>query len=111
MFRVGQGLLGRVAFRDGGIPEYDRPYLIVYVSDTEIGLLNVSSVAGKESKLLYPTNRNIVKYNPPFRKSSFVKLDSLTYITYVEASAMRVLSGGLALDQHELNSIVASVSF
>ena len=109
MFRVGQGLLGRVAFRDGGIPEYDRPYLIVYVSDTEIGLLNVSSVAGKESKLLYPTNRNIVKYNPPFRKSSFVKLDSLTYISHTEASAMQLLSGGLVLDQDELNLIIANI--
>ncbi len=62
----GQGLLGRVRFRDGATPRYDRPYLVVNVSDTHIEVLNISSTHGKEKKLLYPTNFELVHYNPLF---------------------------------------------
>ena len=101
----GQGLLGRIRFRDGAMPEYDRPYLVVSVSDTYIEILNVSSIRGKEKKLLYPTNFALVHYNPPFLKPSFVKLDSLTRINKSECSRLRLLCGGARLNNDDLNEV------
>ena len=94
----GQGVLGIVRFADGTMPSYDRTYLVVDTDVSGISLLNVSSVAGKERKLLYPTNREIKKFKPPFLKRSFVKLDSLVHITYAEATALKVLHNGASLD-------------
>lgn len=101
----GQGLLGRIRFRDGAMPEYDRPYLVFNVSDTYIEVLNVSSIRGKEKKLLYPTNFALVHYNPPFLKPSFVKLDSLTRINKSECGSLRLLCGGSRLDDVDMNEI------
>ena len=51
MIAIGQGLFGRVRFVDGEFPEYDRPYLVVCSDDDRVGILNVSSVTGKEARL------------------------------------------------------------
>ena len=109
MVRVGQGVLGRVRFRDGGYPQYDRTCLVVEVTPQRVGLLNVSSTAGKEAKLLFSTNRRISRFNPPFLKDSFVKLDSLVYIDHAAASGMRVLCSGQTLDAVELADIIANI--
>lgn len=106
MFLVGQGLYGKIKFVDGIIPQYDRAYLIVEVLTDSVGVLNVSSIAGKEHKLLFPTNKLINKHYPPFLRRSFVKLDSLVYITLAEASNARILDNGTPLDQAELYSIL-----
>lgn len=68
-------------------------------------MLNISTVAGKESKLLLVENKLINKHRPPFLKRSFVKLDSLTHISIQEAQAMRLLDNGQTLDAGELYSI------
>jgi hypothetical protein len=67
--------------------------------------LNVSTVRGKESKLLYRTNFELSEHDPPFPKPSFVKLDSLVSISFEGAKAMRILSGGRVLNDNDLLNI------
>lgn len=109
MIQIGQGVLGRIPFKDGEIPRYDRTYLVVGIDSTNIELLNVSSVIGKEHKLLFPHNKLIVNFNPPFVKSSFVKLDSLTDVPLSMSSSLRILHNGDCLDSTELQSIIDNI--
>ncbi|MDO4952802.1 MAG: hypothetical protein Q4E34_03125 [Synergistaceae bacterium] len=104
-FTEGQGILGRITFKDGTRPEYDRPYLIVAVSADYLELLNISSVKGKEWKLSLPANAEIVNYNPPFLKPSFVKLDSLTRVYADKWHNLKLLADGAVLDRVELEKI------
>lgn len=105
-FIEGQGIFGRVKFKDGTYPLYDRPYLIIKVEKDYVEVLNVSSVKGKERKLAFPTNEKLLKYCPPFLKPSFVKLDSLTCLPKSEWNKFTILSNGLTLDKTELNRIL-----
>lgn len=75
-FAAGQGILGRIPFANGNMPEYDRP--VISVNADYIEVLIISSIKGKERKLLFPSNERLKIYDPPFDKPSFVKLDSLT---------------------------------
>lgn len=109
MVKAGQGLLGRIPFTDGTMPLKPRPYLVVSVTSDTIGLLVVSTVRGKEHKLLFPTNREMNNYNPPFLQRSFAKLDSLQHIPVSRLSEFRVLQGGACLEQEELNAILDGV--
>ena len=111
MYYAGQALLGEVEFVDGAKPEYKRPYLIVEVDNNncKIKILNISSVKGKEHKLKFGTNYEIIKYNPPFRYPSFAKLDSLKEITFADASKMVLLSSGKCLDKQEIIQIRAKL--
>ena len=110
IFKAGQGLFGKIKFVDGTSPAYDRAYLIVSVSQNCISTLNVSSLAGKEHKLLYSTNKEIKNHCPPFIKRTFVKLDSLTYISVNEATSMRLMSNGQVLDTNELEAIISMIA-
>lgn len=110
-FRKGQGILGRIAFADGSIPEYERPYLVVSATEEYIEVLNVSSIKGKERKLAFRTNKRIIKYNPPFMKPTFVKLDSLTRVPNTEWGSLRVLHDGEALDADELAEIIKNIIY
>lgn len=110
MLRVGQGVLGRIKFLDGQIPPYDRTYLVVSVNITQTGFLNVSSIAGKEHKLLYPSNKRITQYNPPFLKESFVKLDSLVFIPNEDTHSLQILHNGDCLQPNELNIILQLIN-
>ncbi len=105
-YRKGQGILGRIRFTDGSMPGYDRTYLIVETGENYIKTLNVSSLRGKEHKLLMPSNIEILNYNPPFLKPSFVKLDSLTKTIVDGHEELRILHGGECLDQNELKNIL-----
>ncbi len=106
MYQVGQGVFGKIRFKDGDMPIYSRPYLIIYVSDEQLGVLNVSSTLGKEHKIIYPTNYSLQNYNPPFIKPSFVKLDSLSYISLDEAANFKLLEDGKCLNQDDLQKII-----
>jgi len=108
-FLEGQGILGKIPFRDGEIPKYDRTYLIVSVAADYIEVLNVSSIQGKERKLAYSTNERLRVYCPPFLKASFVKLDSLTVVPSSEWSTLKVLNNGRQLDSMELARIKAKI--
>lgn len=109
MLEVGQAILGRICYPDGSTPEYSRPYLIVFVSESKVGVLIVSSTKGKERKLIYKTNKRLKKYKPPFLKDSFVKLESLTYIKTSDALSMKLLYNGEKLDRDELKEILDEV--
>lgn len=104
-FIVGQGILGRIPFKDGEIPAYDRTYLIVTVETDYIEVLKVSSIRGKERKLAFRTNEPLRIYCPPFVKPSFVKLDSLTRVPSSEWENLILLNGGKALDYTELERV------
>ena len=78
-FKEGQGVLGKIQFKDGSMPLYDRTYLIVTVAADYIEVLNVSSVRGKERKLAFPTNKKLDSYCPPFLKPSFLKQGGLPH--------------------------------
>ena len=106
-FIEGQGILGRVRFVDGEMPEYDRTYLVVNVDTDYIEVVNVSSIRGKERKLAFSTNERLRVYNPPFVKPSFVKLDSLTKIDRTDWGNIHLLSNGRTLDAGELTRIKA----
>lgn len=105
-FEAGQGVIGSIRFKDGTMPEYRRVYLVVRVEAEYIEVLNLSSVRGKERKLAYDSNRRIIKYNPPFHKPSFVKLDSLIRVAKEDAEELAVLSDGQKLDAEELSAIL-----
>ena len=104
-FIEGHGILGRIRFIDGTMPTYDRTYLVVAVFDEYIQTLNVSSIKGKERKLAFSANERLLKYRPPFRVPSFVKLDSLTNVPKSEWGNLHILDNGQPLDQAELRRI------
>lgn len=108
-YKKGQGILGRIRFKDGSMPKYDRTYLIVETGVNYIKTLNVSGLRGKEHKLLMPSNIEIQNYNPPFQKPSFVKLDSLTKTNVDGSEGLRILHSGQCLDNNELKKILAQL--
>lgn len=108
-FVAGQAFWGRIRFLDGEFPVYDRPYLIVNVDGEYIEILTVSSLAGKEWKLTLPTNREIINYDPPFPKRTFVKLDSLQKTHISNLSNVSMARGGKTLDAAELSEIISEI--
>lgn len=104
-FVEGQGILGKIRFVDGELPEYNRTYLIINVTSEYIEVLNVSSIRGKERKLDFSTNERLRSFKPPFLKPSFVKLDSLTQVKRADWIELQVLHNGATLDQGELDRI------
>ncbi|MCC8061562.1 MAG: hypothetical protein LIO81_12140 [Clostridiales bacterium] len=108
-FAVGQAFWGKIRFPDGKFPDYDRSYLVVGVSEEHIEILTVSSVAGKEWKLTIPTNMEIIKFDPPFPKRTFVKLDSLQKVRVSDLSNVRIGRGGRTLDPTEFSKIVNAI--
>lgn len=108
-FEVGQGVFGKIPFKDGEIPAYKRVYLVVGVTDDYIEVLNISSTQGKERKLAYRTNKKLEKYCPPFDKPSFVKLDSLTRVDKQQCKSLKILFNGEKLDALELAQIIEKI--
>ncbi len=108
-FIAGQAFWGRIRFPDGAFPEYDRPYLIVGIKGDYIEILTVSSVAGKEWKLTLPTNREIFKYDPPFPRRTFVKLDSLQRVHISDLANVSLSRRGRTLDSTELSEIIDAI--
>lgn len=108
-FIAGQAFWGRIRFRDGEFPQYDRPYLVVGVDGEYLKILTASSVVGKEWKLTLPTNKEISKYDPPFPKRTFVKLDSLQRVHISDLSNISMSRGGRTLDAAELSKIINAI--
>lgn len=109
--KIGQAILGKVPFKDGKTPDYARPYLVVRITEEYIFLLVVSSVYGKERKLLMASNKELQNFKPPFAKKTFVKLDSLTKISVSDLDQFRVLHNGEVLNQKELCEIINCLTF
>lgn len=108
-FIVGQAFWGKIQFPDGEFPAYERPYLVVGTEGEYIEILTVSSVAGKEWKLTLPTNREISKYDPPFPRRTFVKLDSLQKVHISDLASVRLAKGGKTLDEAEISEIIKMI--
>lgn len=108
-FLEGQGVFGKIRFRDGAMPAYNRPYLIVGIGADYIDALNVSSENGKVRKLAFQTNKKLRAYRPPFIKPSFVKLDSLTRVYSSDFSGLVLLDNGRTLDKIELEEIKSKI--
>ena len=108
-FIAGQAFWGRIRFPDGEFPAYERPYLVVGADGEYIEILTVSSVVGKEWKLTLPTNKVISKYDPPFPRSTFVKLDSLQRVHISDLASVKLAKGGRMLDATELSEIIKAI--
>lgn len=111
MVTVGQAYFGKISFKDGEIPLYSRPYLVVEVLATGAHVLNVSSTVGKEQKLLYSTNYNLTNFRPPFLKPTFVKLDSKTFVPNADFLTLALLDNGNCLNQKDLNLILSKLNY
>ena len=109
-FSAGHGILGKIRFKDGEMPAYARTYLVVAVGTDYLEVVNVSSIKGKERKLLFPSNEPLKKYRPPFMVPSFVKLDSLVRVQLSDCSNLQILHRGQKLDSGELSRIITKIS-
>ena len=87
MYATGQVVIGRLPFKDGTLPSYRRPYLVVSVDEAakEIKVLVISSVLGKEHKLNFHANILLENAIPPLSQPSFVKADSAQIIGFETA--------------------------
>ncbi len=102
---AGTGFILQLPFADNGVVSYKRPYLVIGEENNFLLLLNVSSTKGKEHKLLFDSNEEIVKYKPPFIFKSFVKLDALYKVEKCPTLFKFILSKGQSLAVDELDRI------
>lgn len=107
--QVGHVVRGKIRFRDGEVPKYKRPYLIVAIRGNEADVLNISTTDGKEWKLAMRSNYVISNYNPPLEKPSFAKLDSLVTVD-IEQLIQLPLWGESPLDSKEVEKILAELA-
>lgn len=112
MYKVGQCIKGCIPFEDGVQSLYDRPYVIIKTDPLHqmLHILNISSSAGKEHKLLRSSNILLKKSIPPLRKSSFVKIDSCQQISFADARSFRLMSDGQLLHQEDLYAVLTAYS-
>ncbi|AJE10340.1 MULTISPECIES: hypothetical protein [Clostridium] len=108
MIKCGQGLLLEMDYADGERITKKRPFLVIEVSEKKIKVLNVSSSKNKEHKLGFKSNKRINKYNPPFLKPSFVKLDALYIIEKDSRLKHFLLNNGRKIFPLELENIIES---
>lgn len=101
----GNGLLLRLPFPDNNKLSGKRTFLSIGEEDGYIHLLNVSSIIGKESKLLKASNEKIIKFNPPFDLPSMVKLDALYRVEVCNDLNRCILCNGHPLDADEFDRI------
>ena len=83
---------------------FNRFYLIVKVTGSKIGVLNASSLRGKESRLYFESNYLIEQYYPPFPKETFIKLDSYMEFDISEITDYKLFEG--KLNDNDLNRIL-----
>lgn len=104
--KTGQGILLKLDYADGGLADKARTFLIISINEGKVNLLNISSIQGKLHKLMYPANKKILKYKPPFIKPSFVKLDAEYIIDNNQELESFILCQGRAMEQDELSAII-----
>ncbi len=105
MIDIGQGLLLKLDFADGGVCRSPRTFLVVEKNNEEIKLVNISSTNGKEWKLAMQSNKNIELYNPPFKIRSFAKLDAIYVIPNESCLREALLANGRRINPTEIESI------
>lgn len=104
----GHGLLLKLDFADGAPCRCKRTFLVINVDQNtnRLELLNVSSIEGKEHKLLFETNERLNNHKPPFNLPSFVKMDALYEVDYFPELEKRILHNRQPYNTQELNRIV-----
>lgn len=102
----GEGLFLRLPYADNGRLSKRRTFLTIGEEGNYILLLNVSTTRGKENKLLYSSNQRIIKYNPPFKWESFVKLDSIYKVEKCPELFTYVVDKDNRLDYGELSRLI-----
>ncbi|WP_143006883.1 hypothetical protein [Paenibacillus tianmuensis] len=103
----GQGLWLKGRFANGTQCDYNRPFLVIENTGTIIKALNVSSLRGKETKLIIPSNKNLSKHFPPFPQPSFVKLDEIYHYESFSELEQSVMSSGKCLDTGLLSQVIS----
>ncbi|AYO30787.1 hypothetical protein D2962_09355 [Biomaibacter acetigenes] len=98
-------MLLKIPYADGEPPDKQRTFLVINIDKEVVELLNVSSIRDKEIKASWPSNEILKEYRPPFKRPSFVKLDSLYRIELFEELNYLILAGGQPLDPGELKRI------
>ncbi|MFW6016846.1 MAG: hypothetical protein ACOCRK_10450 [bacterium] len=101
----GQALLLKLPYADGGVCKKKRPFLVIEVLNDSCYLLNISSVKGKFRKLQFKSNILINKYNPPFIKPSFVKIDAVYKLDYFPELTKSILNSGNKLNEKDFDNI------
>lgn len=92
---------------DGNSQENKKRYMLVINCDDEnnlIKMLNVSSLKGKEHKLIYDSNLEIKDYSP-LPVPTFVKLDTMYMIDNFSDLQNFISFNGVKLDNEELSNI------
>ncbi len=92
---------------DGNSQENKKRYMLVINCDDEnnlIKMLNVSSLKGKEHKLIYDSNIEI-KNHSPLPVPTFVKLDTMYMIDNFNDLQNFISFDGVKLDNAELSNI------
>lgn len=102
---LGKGILLKLPYADGGVPNKLRTFIIIGSNGDTIEMLNVSTAKGKEKKMSFPSNELLKVYKPPFCRPSFVKLDGLYKIQYFQDLEYCILFNGHTLFKDELNRI------
>ena len=105
MFEVGQVIISQVKFQDGSKSLKKRLYIVVKSGKETVGILNCSSTDGKENKVGMPANYLLKNYRPPFKKSTFVKLDSFQEFYISELPFYKIVG---KINEAELNYILDS---
>lgn len=93
-------------FANGNPCTYKRPFLVIEKTNSILKLLNISSIEGKEHKLLFPSNVIIREYNPPLDYPSFLKLDELYVIDYFDELIRAIYKRRPPLNTNEFNRLL-----
>lgn len=106
----GQGLFLKIPFfGDGEVATKARTFLVISTTENTVAMINVSSVAGKEAKILWPSNERIINHRPPFPVPSFVKLDVVYEIEYFNNIQKAVMHNSEILNNEELKRIITKL--
>ena len=92
---------------DGNLPGDKKRYMLVIDYDDEtntVKMINVSSLKGKEHKLLYDSNIQIKNYSP-LPVPTFAKLDTLYTIDDFKDLKKFISFKGIKLNNEELSNI------
>jgi hypothetical protein len=107
----GQGFYLQIPyFGDGETALKPRTFLVISVTHNTVAVLNVSSLVGKESKLLIPSNEKINNFKPPFLMPSFVKLNVIYEIEYFPEIKRAILHNAQRLDDIEFKRILIKLN-
>ena len=106
-FHVGQAVWTDALYYTDGTPTIKvRPYLIVKSDERHIYTLDVSTTAGKSKEWTTGARvHRLMRFDPPFPKKSFVKLDSLTCVPVSVARGWKMINRN-PLDKEEMAQIL-----